>query len=119
MSLHTELDIFKSAYDLLGVVDDLVPNFPRARRELTRKLVDETTALLVAIPKANAERGAAKVPHLNTLLDHNAAVQFLLRLAADKRYISRDQFARTARLTTSISKQAHGWKKSSASSPAA
>ena len=121
MSLHTDLDIFKASYDLLGVADDLVRNIPRAHKpHLGRKIFDECTAIVAAIPLANAERGTARVTHLNHLLQRNEVVKVLFRLCVDKRYISKDQFARTIPLTASIGKQAHGWKKSStASSPAA
>lgn len=121
MSLHTELDIFKASYDLLGVVDDLVRNIPRAHKPaLGRKILDECTEIVAAIPLANAELGPAKVPHLNRLLQRLEVAKVLLRLCVDKRYISKGQFARTVPLTASIGKQAHGWKKSStASSPAA
>lgn len=118
MSLHTDLDIFRTATDLLGVVVDLLPHFPRVTADVRRELLRECTAVLVAVPMANAEMGKAKVPYIQQLLRHLYAVQFLLRVAVDKRFISREQFARTLRLTTSISKQAHGWKKRfAASSP--
>jgi hypothetical protein len=119
MSLHTELDIFKASYDLLGVADDLVRDIPRAHKpHLGRKIFDECTDLVAAIPLANAERGAAKVPHINQLLQRLEVAKVLFRLCVDKRYISHGQFARTVPLTTY--RQAGPWlERSSASSPAA
>ena len=117
--LHTELDIFKASYDLLGVVADLNPHLPRLQRALGRKILDECTEVVAAIPLANAQRGAAKVPYIDRLLQRLEVLKTLLRLCVDRKWIAREQFARTVQLTTSIGKQAHGWKKSSASSPAA
>src|SRR5690349_17190228 len=117
MAIHTELDIFKASYDLLGVADDLVRNIPRTvKPHLGRKIIDECTEIVAAIPLANQERGAAKVPHLNRLLQRLEVTKTLFRLCVDKRYIAPAQFARTIPLTTSIGKQANGWKKSSAAS---
>jgi len=100
MSLHTELDIFKASYDLLGVADDLVRNIPRSHKpHLGRKIFDECTEIVAAIPLANAERGAGKVPHLNRLLQRLEVTKVLFRLCVDKRYISHGQFARTVPLT--------------------
>jgi hypothetical protein len=117
MALHTELPIYKVAYDLLGVATDYVVNMPRSIKHafggrLTQLCVD----LVLLILKANCAKD--KVPHLDTLLERVAEANLLLRLCMDKRFISKSQYAAAIELTASVGKQANGWRKKNAS-PAA
>lgn len=117
MGLHTDLEIHKTAYDLLDlVVDDLVRNMPKdVKRAIGDKLRDECLELTVQIQTANMARD--KAPHLLQLVRGLGVVKVLLRLSRDKRYIGTRKFAAATFLTTSIGKQANAWRK--ASSPAA
>ena len=117
MGMHTDLAVYKAAYDLVGlVIDDLVRNMPRnVKRAIGDRLRDECINLTVLIQTANMERN--KLPPLLDLVKSLGVVVLLLRLARDKHYISTGAYARSALLTTSIGKQANAWRK--ASSPVA
>lgn len=109
MALHDQLPIHKDAYDLLGVVVELVRNMPREfKQSLGGELRDECLAMLVAIYRANC--AADKVPHLSALIERLQVVILLLRLARDMHMISTKAFGRTVPLTVSIGKQATGWR---------
>jgi hypothetical protein len=114
MALHTELPIHKTAYDLFDLVVDLVKNLPRDfKQSLGGKMRDEAIEILAAIFRANCARD--KTPHLDSVIERTQVIVLMLRMACDKRMISRGQFARTIPLTQSIGKQAVAWRRSSAS----
>ncbi len=120
MAFHTELRIFKTTEELFDLASDhLVVNMPRKyKSSLGREIISQCVSASVAIAKANSSRN--KAPQLETVIDHMEGVNFLLRQCVARRAISRKQYADAVQLTTSIGKQANGWKKSStASSPAA
>lgn len=111
MGLHTDLNVHKTAYDLVGlVVDDLIKNMPRAvQRPLGDRLRDECLNITVAIHSANMAKD--KTPALIELIKSLGVVELLLRIARDKRYIATGKYAAAAMLTTSIGKQANAWRK--------
>ena len=68
MALHTQLPIYKVAYDLLDVVTDLVKNMPRDfKRSIGGKIGDECVEIVVLIFRANCARD--KAPHLGDLIE--------------------------------------------------
>lgn len=116
MGLHTELSIYKTAYDLLDVATDLAKNMPRDfKAQIGGKIRDECIEITVLIFRANTAR--EKTQHLLDLVERLQVAELLLRLSVDKRLISRPQYAKAVALTNSIGKQATGWKKYSASAP--
>lgn len=116
MALHTELAIYKAAYDLLSIATDYVRNIPRSLKPfLGLRVGGLCVELVLLIAEANA--AADKVPHLTLLLRRVDELNTLLRLCRDKRFISTDQYARAVVLTTSVGKQANGWKRKYAASP--
>jgi hypothetical protein len=116
MALHTQLPIYKVAYDLLDVVTDLAKNMPRDfKASIGGKLRDEVVEIVTLIFRANTAR--EKAPHLQDLIEHLQVAELMLRLARDKRLIAVKQYARAVELTTSVGKQASGWRRS-AMSPA-
>lgn len=120
MALHTDLPIYKAAYDLLDVSTDLARNMPRDFKvSLGSRIRDEILSIVVLVCRGNVAR--EKERHLLDLIEHQQVVELLLRLCVDKRLISRAQYAKAVALTTSIGKQANGWRMSrkSASSPVA
>ena len=118
MALHTNLPIYKVAYDLLDVVTDLVKNMPRDfKQSIGGKINQECVEIVVLIFRANC--ALDKAPLLGNLIERlQVAELLLLRLARDKRLISTGQYARAIELTDSAGKQAGGWRRS-ATSPAA
>jgi hypothetical protein len=118
MALHTQLPIYKVAYDLLSVATDYVQNMPRPfKAAIGGRVRDLCVDLVLLIFKANCARD--KVPHLDTLLERLEELNLLLRLCRDKRFISTGQYAKAIELTASVGKQANGWRKHNASSPVA
>ena len=118
MALHSELPIYKVAYDLCDYAVDLVRNMPRdVKGVIGGELRDQCLALVVRIFRANVARD--KVVHLTDLIERLQVAEVLLRLSRDKRFISIAQYARAVELTSAIGKQAGGWRKSSASPPVA
>jgi hypothetical protein len=118
MAIHTQLPIYKVAYDLLSVATDVTKNMPRDfKASIGAHIRTECVDLVVLIFRANLSRN--KVPHLDALLERLQVTELLFRLSKDKRFISTGQYAQAIRLTDSIGKQANGWRKSSATSPVA
>ncbi|MES2319963.1 MAG: four helix bundle protein [Pseudomonadota bacterium] len=116
MALHHTLPIYKVAYDLFDMTIDLVKNMPRDYKvSIGSKLRDESIGITTLIFNANVAR--EKLVFIDKLLERLQVIELMLRLSRDKRVISTGQYARTVELTTSIGKQASGWRKS-ATSPA-
>ena len=111
MALHTNLPIYKVAYDLLDTITDLAKNMPRDfKASIGGKLRDECIEILTLIFRANVARD--KTPHLGTLIERLQVTELLLRFSRDKRLISTGQYAKAIELTQSIGKQAGGWRRS-------
>jgi hypothetical protein len=116
MALHTDLPIYKVAYDLLDAITDLAKNMPRDfKQSIGGKLRDEGVEIVTLIFRANCAR--EKAPHLETLIERLQVAELLLRLSRDKRLISTGQYAKAIELTNKVGKQAGGWRRS-AMSPA-
>ena len=114
MALHTELPIYKVAYDLLGVTTELVRNMPRDfKQSIGSKLRDECVEIVVLIFKANCAR--EKTAHLDQLIERLQVSELLLRLSRDKHLIANKGYATAIELTKAIGKQASGWRRSSKS----
>ena len=112
--LHSELPIYKVAYDLLGLIVQVARNMPRdVKQQLGGALRDECVQITVCIFRANVAR--EKAPHLLEVLERLQVAELLLRLSRDKRLISTAQYAAAIELTTSIGKQANGWRRSAVS----
>ncbi|SDR37101.1 hypothetical protein SAMN05443245_5184 [Paraburkholderia fungorum] len=111
MAIHTSLPIYKVAYDLLDVVTDLVKNMQRDfKRSIGEKINLECIEITVLVFRANVAQD--KAPHLMELLERLEVINLLVRLAMDKRLISKKAYAAAVELTTSIGKQANGWRNS-------
>lgn len=118
MALHSQLPLYKTAYELLRSVMVVKHNMPRdLKKSLGERLVDELLAITVLVLRANVARD--KTPHLDELLERQDVANSLLRLAVDLRAISPGQYAGLIKLVNSIGKQAGGWRKQSAASPVA
>lgn len=114
MAIHTQLPIYKVAYNLLDVVTDLVKNMPRNfKASIGEKVNGECVEIVVLIFRANCARD--KAPHLGELIERLQVIDLLLRLARDKQLISTGQYAKAIELTGSIGKQATAWRKAALS----
>jgi hypothetical protein len=109
MAIHTQLPIYKVTYDLLDVVTDFAKNMPRDfKRSIGEKISAECIEITVLIFRANVAKDRA--PYLTELQERLEVAQLLVRLAKDKRLISVSAYAKATELTTSIGKQATGWR---------
>jgi len=69
MAQTTHLPIYKVAYDLLGLITDLVRNMPRdSKQTIGGKINQECVEIVVLIFRANFARD--KAPHLDDLIEH-------------------------------------------------
>lgn len=117
MAIHTQLPIYKVAYDLLDVSVDYVANMPRSFKAVIGGRVSQLCLdLVLLIYRANCARD--KVPHIELLLERQQELEMWFRLCVDKKFISKQQYARAVALTTSVGKQANGWKKHHVTPPA-
>ena len=117
MAMHTELQIHKSAEELLGIVLNLVRNIPRDLKQVVgAKIRDECLQVLVLIGRANMTRD--KLPQINLLLESIWMLNYLLRALTNRGLISKGQHAKAMMMTASVGRQANAWKKS-ATAPAA
>jgi hypothetical protein len=114
MALHSKLPIYKIAYDMTSVAIDLVRNMPRdVKSTLGGQLKQLCFDIVLLVIRANC--AIDKAPHLTVLIERNEELQIVLRLCQDKRFISRAQYAKAVELSTSVGKQANGWRKYAAS----
>jgi hypothetical protein len=117
MAMHTDLKIYKIAYDLLSLSTDITRNIPRdLKAGLGAQVREECLAVLMLIARANAAKD--KGPNLVELLERVQVIELLMRVFKDKRFISIPQYASAILLTSSIGKQANGWKRSTPAAPA-
>ena len=115
MALHTELKIYKDAYDLLKQLVDLTKNMPRDFKQLIGgKMRDDCLELIAFVVKANISRDKREA--LSMLLEKQQGIEVLLRAACDMRWISQGQYAKTIFLTSGIGKQANGWRNKNSAS---
>ncbi|HJT63123.1 MAG TPA: four helix bundle protein [Burkholderiales bacterium] len=118
MALHSSLPIYKAVYDLLCLVTEVTRNMPRDyKHSIGARVRDECVSLTVLVFRANCAR--EKAPHIEELLERLQVAELLVRLSCDLRCISIEQYARVVALTTSVGKQATGWRKHFTPSPAA
>jgi len=116
MSLHSDLPIYKVAYDLMRLVVDLVKNMPRDfKNSFGTQLRDECIAMTVCIFRANC--ASQKAEHIQSLIERVQVVELLIRLSCDMRFISKGQYAKVIQLTDQIGRQATGWKRKSMQTP--
>ncbi len=109
MALHTELKVYKAAYDLYGVVIDGMRNMPREAKPIVgARLRDDCLEVLQGISRANRARD--KLPHLEALLDSVQLVEVQLRLSRDKNFISNTCYARCIRLSDAVARQTGAWR---------
>jgi hypothetical protein len=114
MTIHTQLPIYKVAYDLLDAATDMTKNMPRDYKvSIGGRIRDECVAVLTLIFRANIAKD--KSPHLQELRERVQVAELLMRLSVDKRFISTGQYAKAILLTEMVGRQATGWSKYAAS----
>jgi hypothetical protein len=99
-SLHSDTDIYRAVAELGKVVTVAAVNMPREAKPIVgRQLVDEVTYMGVLVRRTNIARDAAKLPHLEELLEQIEIVQFGLRVARECRFLPNSAFEASLPLT--------------------
>lgn len=113
--IHNKLPIYKKGYDLLSLAADVHLNMPRTfKQSLGRRLHDECVEMLLEIGYANASRGEQRCNHIRNVSRRLEVINLMMRVGADKNFITRKVWARSMALTGEIGNQAGGWLKNSA-----
>lgn len=88
MALHTNLPIYKLAYDLLSLAADVTRNMPRDfKQSLGRRIHDECVEMMVLIARANATLAKIeRLAHIEKLLESLQVATLMLRLSHDKKW---------------------------------
>ena len=109
MALHHETAIYSAVVELGKFVITAVRQMPRdVKLLLGGTLRDEVLWMGVLVLRMNKARDAAKVPHIDEILEHVELVTMTLRFCRELRFIAPNIFAQSLPLTVSIGKQASG-----------
>lgn len=113
MALHTELDIYQDACDLVSAVANAVGNMRRDFKPLIgQEILRESTRIAICIFRANV--ASDKDPYLMKLIECQQMVELLARFSRDQRLITTPAYGKVVELTTRIGKKANGWRRRSA-----
>lgn len=120
MALHTSLPIYATGGKLLALAIRIQVQMPRAvKRALGDLVMGHCIDMLNLMALANASMTkAARVEHIEKLLELQRAVQILLRVSFDEKFVSHKLWGEATLLMDSIGKQAGGWLKKTASNGA-
>lgn len=108
MALHSDTEIYKAVVDLASYCLRAARGMPRDVKLLIgSQLRDETLWMGVLILRTNKARDAAKLPHLDELLEHLELVTMMLRMARDLKFIATQTYADAVPLVASVGRQAN------------
>ena len=120
MALHTDLPIYRTGTELLGMGYLIQRDMPRGfKRSLGEKIVQGCTDMLEQMALANATRRHDRAAHIEQLLVLIRATTVTLRVGHDLRAIPTRQWAAAVLLLEKVGAQAGGWLKSANRAPAA
>lgn len=108
-----ELPIFKTVKELLTVERILIPHYSNYDRNIYAKiLVEKTLGLLGLIKVVNHTEPHSEVrkARLDDLIEEIEELKALVEIHGDAKILSLEQVARLSEFTTSLGKQAQGWK---------
>jgi hypothetical protein len=109
MGLHSDLEIYKTVFELLKLVAKFCKHMNRDYRQiLGGELRDHCLKITTLILRANIAQ--VKEPYLLEIIERKETAELLIRLMCDLVLISRDDYAAAIALTASIGKQANGWR---------
>lgn len=109
MGLHSDLQIYKTVFELLKLVAKFCKHMNRDYRQiLGGELRDHCLKITILILRANVAQ--EKEPYLMEIVERKETAELLIRLLCDLVLISRDDYAAAIALTASIGKQANGWR---------
>lgn len=110
MSLHSELPVYKSCYDLLLEIFRFTKEFGREYKyTVGESIKKETIELLTLIFRANSRTDKAQV--LQEARERIEVIRLFIRLMKDMRQISLKRFVQVNQRVEEVSKQLTGWQK--------
>jgi NTP pyrophosphatase (non-canonical NTP hydrolase) len=113
MVAHKHLPIWRDAQRLTMHLHEATTKAPREMRyTLVQRLLSESVEVSVAIANANRAKGSRRKESLGDVLDHLVRINILLQVALQQRCLSRRSAAHAIEMLDTISKQAHGWERS-------
>ena len=121
MALHTALSIYATGGKLLSCAIRIQVQMPRTvKRDLGGVIQTHCIDMLNSMALANASRKPlVRAAHIEKILEIQRAVQILMRVSFDQKYVSHKLWGEATLLMDSIGRQAGGWLKKSVSAPAA
>lgn len=109
MALHTELEIYRSCFDLLGDAAQVVANMRREIKSvLGSSIVQACVQLDIHLRRANMAQD--KEPELLALLEQLEVIEISTRVCRDRRWIPLTHYAKLALHTQSIGMQCNAWR---------
>ena len=106
-SLHSDTAIYRTVIDLAKCMTKASADMRRdAKPVLGRYLFDETVWMGVLVLRANKARDAAKLPHLDELLEQTELVTMALRLGRETAFVTNNAYNEAAQLVVSVARQA-------------
>lgn len=109
MALHSELEIYRTCFDLLGEAVEIVRNMRRdIKKALGDRILDACIELDLFVRRANI--AADKEPFLLNLLERLEVIELLSRLCRDRGWIPIGHYAKLTQRTQSIGRQCNAWR---------
>lgn len=111
MALYSELPVYKSSYDLLISIFELVKHFTREYKyTVGESLKKETIDLLTLIYRANRRYDKEEI--LKEAREQIEIIRLFIRIMKDMKQINIDKFVKVNINIEEVSKQLNGWEKS-------
>lgn len=108
MALYDTLPIYKSCYDFLLRIMQVVSTFPKEYKyTLGERIQDAAIEMVIHVYKANSSK--YKSQPLKIMLNYIEMVYLFLRMAHDMKILSTERFAKIVTMVDDISRQAKGW----------
>ncbi len=110
MALHSELEIYRTCYDLLGEAAEVVRSMRRdIKQTIGTRIIDACIELDLHVRDANMAEN--KEPHQLALLRRLEVIELLTRMSRDRKWIPIGHYAQLTKRTQSIGKQCNAWRR--------
>ena len=111
MAKYNHLPIYKTTYELLLDLMNLVGKFPRDYKyTIGEKIQKHVINIFILIYKSNSSRH--KTNYINEILTEIQYLDLFLRMSHDLKIVSQERYCSYVEKAGSIAKQAQGWLKS-------
>lgn len=111
MAIYSNLPVYKAAYNLMLLLNRLIPTMSRdCRYSLGQDARKKLMEIVLFIYRANRTRH--KLAYISSMRESLLEAQVYFRLMCDLKYISENKYMELAELSIDISKQMVAWEKS-------